>query len=83
MSYSVDFLFTYNMVNGQEVEPTNRYLLSFDGEDDTVQCVEFDVVNIDDSEQMNIEVFDGLQDLSDEDQRMAYYLLDRWFINNL
>lgn len=80
--FSVDYLYSYNAINGEAIDPTDRYLLSFRNDDDHLAEVEFEVITTLEGTQL-IKMSEGVEWLTDNELHQAYYLLDRWSINNL
>ena len=80
--FSIDYLYSYNAINDEAIDPTDRYLLSFENDDDHLVEVEFEVTTTLEGTQL-IKFSEGVEWLTDEELHQAYYLLDRWSINNL
>lgn len=80
--FSIDYLYSYNAINDEAIDPTDRYLLSFINDDDHLVEVEFEVITTPGGTQL-IKMSEGVEWLTDEELHQAYYLLDRWSINNL
>lgn len=80
--YSIDYLYSYNAINDEAIDPTDRYLLSFMNDDDHLVEVEFEVITTLEGTQL-IKMSEGVEWLTDNELHQAYYLLDRWSINNL
>lgn len=74
MSYEVEYLYRFEKNN----EIVYRYLFNFITNDDITKNVEIDVVILDNGFKMIDIVYEESDSLTDDDEDLLFYLLNRW-----
>lgn len=77
MPYEVDYLYRFERNN----EMVYRYLFNFITNDDITKNVEIDVVILDNGFKMIDIVYEESDSLTDDDEDLLFYLLNRWAAN--